>query len=128
MINSIKNRLLGHAIVKINGVSITIRKLTPMLFLDSDKMYPFSIITDPAEIKNEAQAQDRMNRFKGEIRNIILKAVISPKIDEFIDEFMDSEHHMTLFSAIFLHSMGNLKKKALKQFQLQNQLQLLFIS
>ena len=130
MINLVRNKLCGYATIKINGVRITIRKLTPRLFLDSEKsMFPFSIIIDDTEkIKNTGDAVKRLEEFKHEIKEIIIKAIVTPKIDDFIDDFMESEHYMTLFSAIFLHSVGDLKKKTLKKFQLVKQMQLISIS
>lgn len=111
---NIRNRVLGHGKVRVNGVTFVIKKLTPKDFLDSEGMYPFSIITDTSRrLDSEEEALRRMEGFKASIKDIILRAVVSPKVNGFIDELMETEAYIKLFNAIFLHSMGGLKKKLL---------------
>ncbi len=111
MISSIKDKILGHKSVKINGVKVTFRRLAPQDFLDSDGLFPFSIISDPSEkVKTKEAAVEKFDQFKTSIKTVISKAVVAPKLDDFLDEFLKNENYMVLFNEIFLFSLGAKKK------------------
>jgi hypothetical protein len=108
---SVKDRLLGHKSVKINGVRITFKRLAPQDFLDSDGLFPFSIISDPSEkLKTNEAASEKMDNFRASIKAAISKAVVAPKLDNFLDELLKNENYMILFNEIFLFSIGAKKK------------------
>jgi hypothetical protein len=111
VISSIKDKILGHKSVKINGVKVTFRRLAPQDFLDSDGLFPFSIISDPSEkVKTKEAAVEKFDQFKTSIKTVISKAVVAPKLDDFLDEFLKNENYMVLFNEIFLFSLGAKKK------------------
>ena len=127
MLERIKFRLLGYAKVRINGVDITIKKLMPSDFLDSENLYPFSHVVPVEEkLSGARESQENIVKFKTQVRSIIQHAVISPNISSFIDEFMDTEVYIHLFTAIHLHAFGKLKKKTIRQFRLTKELRLLY--
>ena len=80
----------------------------------------------PADESTEEKSKSIRDiaRFKEDVKAIIQKAVIAPRLDYFIDEFMETDNYLTLFSAIHLHTFGSLKKKTLRQFDLTRVLQI----
>lgn len=137
MIFNWKNKLLGYENVKIGGVKFLIRKLTPAMFLENPALLPFSNVQGDIDIPKDAEeAGDTIEKYKIQVREIILKGVISPEIDSgperklnrlHIDEIMETQAlYNELFSAIFLHSFNALKKKSLRSFKSKEKLRAIF--
>ena len=122
-----KNKLLGYEKVKISGVKFLIRKLVPAMFLEKPALMPFSNVQgDVAIPKTAKEAGDTVEKFKADVKEIIIRGVVSPHIETgpdkgdgilHIDEIMETPNlYNQLFSAILMHSFGTLKKKLLLSF------------
>ena len=124
-------KLCGHAVVKINGVKITIRRLAPVHFSDVKDMVPVSNVTTNSDKTGNLSEKDTSKYIKDStdvFRKVIEKGVVSPNVDTFLDELIKSpnQEFLSLFNAIHFHALGLLKKKLLSRYGLTKHLRLIF--
>lgn len=115
---SLEAKLEQHKIVRANGVSYVIRKLTPALFLDRDYMLPISHIMEIKDPKKkEREIAETLDTMKDKVRDIILKGTVQVRAwltrkrpDQVIDSIMGNPTLYTfLMAAIINHTLSEKK-------------------
>ncbi|MCP3683792.1 MAG: hypothetical protein GY861_13995 [bacterium] len=131
MINVLEN----HKRVRVGGVVVTIRQLSPALFIDSKDILPINNIIEA--VNSDDKAMDKLekeqDKIKESIKSLIIKGTVkvnhwfkSKKIEDVIDVLMEKpEIYSYLFVRILNHSLG-IKKKVSNLFSLTENLRPLF--
>ena len=87
-------------------------------------MFPFSMYQDKEKVEEVKKGKaPSISKFKEIVQDVILKGVVSPKIslvkkekELCIQDIMETEVlYNALFTAIFLHTFGKLKKKLISR-------------
>ena len=108
--------------IKVGGLTYIIRKLSPMLFLDKDYMYPISCFTELKETTiNEKEIKILIESNKHIIKDVILKGVVKVKklfsagnIENYIDIIMEQPNiYIDLFNHIITNTLF-LKKNSIQ--------------
>jgi len=122
---NIKQKLLGHKRIKIDGMKFTIKKLNPFIDFPAEKMpqiFTATLAQKKAEENKQAQNTD-FNKFKDDLYMIVNAGVVEPKIlpvgkgeehgkEDGItveDLFRDMEFGFKLYTEIMIHSMNRFK-------------------